>query len=397
MPPRAKRSRKLESHPMNFALTEDQLAIQEMALNFAKERIAPKAGEWDETGHFPIDVIRETASLGMATIYVPEDKGGSGLTRMDGALIFEALSYGCPAIASYISIHNMVAWMVSKYGSKSQIDTWMPKLNKMEWLASYCLTEPGGGSDAAAMATTAKRVGDTYILNGTKQFISGAGATDFYFVFARTSDNGANGISAFVIMKDTPGLSFGVNERKMGWNAQPTRQVIMDNVKVPVTQLVGEEGRGFKFAMSGLDGGRVNIGAASLGAAWSALDKSRTYMFERKAFGQDLAQFQALQFKIADMATDLEAARMMIYRAADALDRADPQASMYSAMGKRYATDLGFNIVNEALQIHGGYGYLKDYGLEKLVRDLRVHQILEGTNEIMRVVIARKVLGGNRG
>ncbi len=397
MPPRAKRSRKPESHPMNFSLTDDQLAIQEMALNFAKERIAPKAGEWDETGHFPIDVIRETAALGMATIYVPEDKGGSGLKRMDGALIFEALSYGCPAIASYISIHNMVAWMVSKYGSKSQIDTWMPKLNSMEWLASYCLTEPGGGSDAAAMATTAKRVGDHYVLNGTKQFISGAGATDFYFVFARTSDNGANGISAFVIMKDTPGLSFGVNERKMGWNAQPTRQVIMDNVKVPTTQLVGDEGRGFKFAMSGLDGGRVNIGAASLGAAWSALDKSRTYMFERKAFGQDLAQFQALQFKIADMATDLEAARMMIYRAADALDRADPQASMYSAMGKRYATDLGFNIVNEALQIHGGYGYLKDYGLEKLVRDLRVHQILEGTNEIMRVVIARKVLGGNRG
>ena len=368
-----------------------------MALNFAKERIAPKAGEWDETAHFPVDVIRETAALGMATIYVAEDKGGSGLTRMDGALIFEALSYGCPAIASYISIHNMVAWMVSKYGSKSQIDAWMPKLNSMEWLASYCLTEPGGGSDAAAMSTTAKRIGDHYVLNGTKQFISGAGATDFYFVFARTSDNGANGISAFVIMKDAPGLSFGVNERKMGWNAQPTRQVIMDNVKVPMTQLVGDEGRGFKFAMSGLDGGRVNIGAASLGAAWSALDKARNYMFERKAFGQDLAQFQALQFKIADMATDLEAARMMIYRAADALDRADPQASMYSAMGKRYATDLGFTIVNEALQIHGGYGYLKDYGLEKLVRDLRVHQILEGTNEIMRVVIARKVLGGNRG
>ncbi len=382
---------------MNFALTDDQLAIQETALNFAKERIAPNAGEWDEKAHFPVDVIRETAALGMATIYVPEDKGGSGLSRMDGALIFEALSYGCPAIASYISIHNMVAWMVAKYGSRAQIDAWMPKLNSMEWLASYCLTEPGAGSDAAAMKTSAKRVGDHYVLNGTKQFISGAGATDFYFVFARTGGEGAHGVSAFVIMKDTPGLSFGPNERKMGWNAQPTRQVIMQDVKVPVGNLIGEEGRGFKFAMSGLDGGRVNIGAASLGAAWSALDKSRTYMFERKAFGQDLAQFQALQFKIADMATDLEAARMMIYRAADALDRADPQASMYSAMGKRYATDLGFDIVNEALQIHGGYGYLKDYGLEKLVRDLRVHQILEGTNEIMRVVIARKVLGGNRG
>ena len=382
---------------MNFALTDDQLAIRETALNFAKERIAPNAGEWDEKAHFPVDVIRETAALGMATIYVPEDKGGSGLSRMDGALIFEALSYGCPAIASYISIHNMVAWMVAKYGSRAQIDAWMPKLNSMEWLASYCLTEPGAGSDAAAMITSAKRVGDHYVLNGTKQFISGAGATDFYFVFARTGGEGAHGVSAFVIMKDTPGLSFGPNERKMGWNAQPTRQVIMQDVKVPVGNLIGEEGRGFKFAMSGLDGGRVNIGAASLGAAWSALDKSRTYMFERKAFGQDLAQFQALQFKIADMATDLEAARMMIYRAADALDRADPQASMYSAMGKRYATDLGFDIVNEALQIHGGYGYLKDYGLEKLVRDLRVHQILEGTNEIMRVVIARKVLGGNRG
>ena len=382
---------------MNFALTDDQLAIQEMALTFAKERLAPKAGEWDETAHFPVDVIRETAALGMATIYVPEDKGGSGLSRMDGALIFEALSYGCPAIASYISIHNMVAWMLSKYGAKSQIDAWMPKLNSMEWLASYCLTEPGAGSDAAAMKTTAKRAGDHYVLNGSKQFISGAGATDFYFVFARSGGEGANGISAFVIMKDTPGLSFGQLERKMGWNAQPTRQVIMENVKIPAGNLVGEEGRGFKFAMSGLDGGRVNIGASSLGAAWAALDKSRNYMFERKAFGQDLAQFQALQFKIADMATDLEAARLMIYRAADALDRSDPDASMYSAMGKRYATDLGFNIVNEALQIHCGYGYLKDYGLEKLVRDLRVHQILEGTNEIMRVVIARKVLGGNRG
>jgi alkylation response protein AidB-like acyl-CoA dehydrogenase len=382
---------------MDFSLTEDQQAIQETALAFARERIAPHAAAWDEKAHFPVDVIRETAALGMATIYVPEAKGGSGLTRMDGALIFEALSYGCPAIAAYISIHNMVAWMLGKYGSPAQVAEWMPKLASMEWLASYCLTEPGAGSDAAAMKTRAERAGDHFVLNGTKQFISGAGETDFYFVFARSGGEGANGISAFVLHKGMPGLSFGANERKMGWNAQPTRQVIMENCRVPVANLVGEEGRGFRFAMSGLDGGRVNIGACSLGPASAALDKARAYMFERKAFGQDLAQFQALQFKIADMATDLEAARLMIYRAADALDRADPQASMYSAMAKRYATDLGFDIVNAALQIHGGYGYLKDYGLEKLVRDLRVHQILEGTNEIMRVVISRKVLGGNRG
>jgi alkylation response protein AidB-like acyl-CoA dehydrogenase len=381
---------------MNFALTDDQLAIQETALAFAKERIAPHAGEWDETAHFPVDVIRETAALGMATIYVPEAKGGSGLKRMDGALIMEALSYGCPSIAGYISIHNMVAWMLAQYGSAGQVADWMPKLNSMEWLASYCLTEPGAGSDAAAMATRAERSGDHYILNGTKQFISGAGSTDFYFVFARTGGEGAAGISAFVLHKGMPGLSFGPNERKMGWNAQPTRAVIMENVRVPVANRIGEEGRGFKFAMSGLDGGRINIGACSVGAAWAALDKARAYMFERRAFGQDIGQFQALQFKIADMATNLEAARLMIYRAADVLDRADPQASMYSAMAKRFATDQGFDVANEALQIHGGYGYLKDYGLEKIVRDLRVHQILEGTNEIMRVVISRKVLGGNR-
>ena len=381
---------------MHFALTEEQAAIQETALTFAKERIAPHAAEWDENCHFPVDVIRETAALGMATIYVPEDKGGSGLSRMDGALIMEALAYGCPAISGYISIHNMVAWMVAKYASDTQIEAWMPKLASMEWLSSYCLTEPGAGSDAAGLKTSAKKAGDHYILNGTKQFISGAGATDFYFVFARTGDDGAGGVSAFAVMKDTPGLSFGANEKKMGWNAQPTRQVVFENCKVPAANLIGAEGQGFKFAMSGLDGGRINIGACSLGAAWSALDKARQYMLERKAFGKNIGDFQALQFKIADMATELEASRLMIYRAADAIDRADPQASMYSAMGKRLATDLGFKVCNEALQIHGGYGYLKDYGLEKLVRDLRVHQILEGTNEIMRVVISRKVLGGNR-
>jgi alkylation response protein AidB-like acyl-CoA dehydrogenase len=383
---------------MHFALTDEQAAIQETALAFAKERIAPKAGEWDESAHFPVDVIRETAPLGMAAIYVPVEKGGSGLTRLDGALIMEALAYGCPAISAYISIHNMVAWMVAKYGTADQLAAWMPKLSSMEWLASYCLTEPGAGSDAAALATSARREGDHYVLNGTKQFISGAGAADFYFVFARTGGAGAGGISAFVLMRDTPGLSFGVIERKMGWNAQPTRQVIMDNARVPASHLVGgSEGQGFRFAMSGLDGGRINIGACSLGAAWSALDKAKGYVLERKAFGKALAEFQSLQFTLADMATDLEAARLMIYRAADALDRSDPQAAMYSAMGKRYATDLGFDICNAALQLHGGYGYLKDYGLEKLVRDLRVHQILEGTNEIMRVVVSRRILGGNRG
>ena len=382
---------------MHFALTEEQAAIQETALTFAKERIAPSASEWDEKSHFPVDVIRETAALGMAAIYVPAEQGGSGLSRLDGALIMEALAYGCPSISAYVSIHNMVAWMVAKYASDAQRAEWMPKLASMDWLSAYCLTEPGAGSDAAALKTSAKRSGDHYILNGSKQFISGAGSTDFYFVFARTGDEGAGGISAFAVMKDAPGLSFGANEKKMGWNAQPTRQVIFENCKVPAANLIGAEGQGFKFAMSGLDGGRINIGACSLGAAWSALDKARQYLFERKAFGKNIGEFQAMQFKIADMATELEAARLMIYRAADALDTADPQATMYSAMGKRLATDLGFEICNQALQIHGGYGYLKDYGLEKLVRDLRVHQILEGTNEIMRVVISRKVLSGNRG
>ena len=382
---------------MNFALADEQAQIRETALAFARERLAPNALLWDETAHFPVDVIRETAGLGMAVIYVPEAKGGSGLSRLDGALIMEALSYGCPAIAAYISIHNMVAWMVGKYGTPQQLEAWIAKLASMQWLASYCLTEPSAGSDAAALKTTARRQGDRYFLNGTKQFISGAGAADFYFVFARTGEEGPKGISAFVVQKDAKGLSFGANERKMGWNAQPTRQVIMQDCEVPAENLVGGiEGQGFRMAMSGLDGGRINIGACSLGAAWSALDKATGYLSERKAFGRELGEFQSLQFKVADMATDLEAARLMIYRAADALDRGDPQAPMYSAMGKRLATDLGFKICNEALQLHGGYGYLKDYGLEKLVRDLRVHQILEGTNEIMRVVISRRLLGGNR-
>jgi len=384
--------------PMNFELSEQSRAIQDTALALAREEFAPKAAEWDETCHFPVDVLRRAAALGMAAIYVPEDNGGSGLSRLDGAIILEALATGCPTIAAYISIHNMVAWMVGKYGTPEQTAQWLPKLASMQWLSSYCLTEPGAGSDAAALKTRARKDGEFFILDGVKQFISGAGVADFYFLFARTGGEGAAGISAFAIEKGTPGLSFGANEKKMGWNAQPTAQVILENCRVPAANLVGGvEGQGFKIAMAGLDGGRINIGACSLGAARTALDKTVGYLYERNAFGQHLAEFQALQFKVADMATDLEAARLMIYRAADALDRADPSASLYSAMGKRYATDLGFRICNEALQLHGGYGYLKDYGLEKLVRDLRVHQILEGTNEIMRVVIARKVLGGNRG
>ena len=311
---------------MHFALTEEQAAIQDTALAFARDRIAPHALDWDARSHFPVDVIRETAALGMATIYVPTALGGSGLSRLDGALIFEALSYGCPAIAAYLSIHNMVAWMVGRYGSAEQVARFMPKLASMEWLSSYCLTEPGCGSDAAALSTRAEKRDDHYVLNGVKQFISGAGATDFYFVFARTGKPGAAGISAFVLTPDMPGLTFGAPERKMGWNAQPTAQVIMQDVEVPACNRIGEEGRGFHFAMSGLDGGRVNIGACSLGAAWSALDKARTYSAERRAFGHAIGDFQGLQFKLADMATDLEMARLMIYRAADALDRADPQA-----------------------------------------------------------------------
>ena len=374
---------------MHFAMTDEQAAIQETALAFARERLAPSASEWDEKAHFPVDVIRETAPLGMAAIYVPAEKGGSGLTRLDGALIFEALATGCPAVAAYISIHNMVAGILGRAGSPEQLDRWIGKLAAMDWLASYCLTEPNAGSDAAAISTRAERRGDHYLLNGVKQFISGAGAADFYFVFARTGDDGANGISAFALTRDMTGLSFGANERKMGWNAQPTAQVVMQDVEVPIENRIGPEGQGFRFAMAGLDGGRINIGACSLGAAWAALDKARAYVAERKAFGRPIGDFQAIQFKLADMATDLEAARLMIWRAAEALDRGDRQSTMYAAMAKRMATDLGFGIVNQALQIHGGYGYLAEYGLEKLLRDLRVHQILEGTNEIMRVVIAR--------
>jgi alkylation response protein AidB-like acyl-CoA dehydrogenase len=376
-----------------FALSSEQLAIRDMAKAFADDRLAGDALAWDQQKLFPVDVLREAAALGMAGIYVREEAGGSGLTRLDAALIFEALATGCPTIAAYISIHNMVAWMIDRFGSDEQRRAWLQKLCAMDALASYCLTEPGAGSDAAALTTRAVRDGDAYVLDGVKQFISGAGVSDLYLTMARTGGGGAGGISSFLVEKGTPGLSFGVEERKMGWNAQPTRQVIFENCRVPAANILGREGAGFRIAMSGLDGGRLNIGACSLGGAQAALDKSLAYMGGRKAFGQRLSDFQALQFKLADMATELECARTLLWRAAASLDAATPDATRLCAMAKRVATDTGFAVANNALQLHGGYGYLADYGIEKIVRDLRVHQILEGTNEIMRVIIARSLVG----
>lgn len=380
-----------------FALSEDQLAIQGMATAFANDTLAPNAMRWDEEKHFPVDEMRQAAALGMGGIYIAEDVGGSGLTRLDAALIFEALSTGCPTVAAYISIHNMCAWMIDRYGSAEQRAAFLPKLCTMEHLASYCLTEPGAGSDAAALKTKAVRDGDHYILDGQKQFISGAGVSDLYVVMVRTGEAGPSGISTLVVEKGTPGLSFGANEKKMGWNAQPTRAVIFENCRVPVANRLGPEGIGFKIAMAGLDGGRLNIGACSLGGAQSALDKALAYAQERKAFGSRIADFQALQFKLADMATELEAARSLLWRAAAALDAKTPDATKLCAMAKRVATDTGFTVANEALQIHGGYGYLADYGIEKIVRDLRVHQILEGTNEVMRMIVARGLVGRAKG
>ncbi len=380
-----------------FALSEDQLAIQGMATAFAAETLAPNAMRWDEEKHFPVPEMRQAAALGMGGIYIAEDVGGSGLTRLDAALIFEALSTGCPTVAAYISIHNMCAWMIDRYGSAEQRAAFLPKLCTMEHLASYCLTEPGAGSDAAALKTKAVRDGDHYILDGQKQFISGAGVSDLYVVMVRTGEAGPSGISTLVVEKGTPGLSFGANEKKMGWNAQPTRAVIFENCRVPVANRLGPEGIGFKIAMAGLDGGRLNIGACSLGGAQSALDKALAYAQERKAFGSRIADFQALQFKLADMATELEAARSLLWRAAAALDAKTPDATKLCAMAKRVATDTGFTVANEALQIHGGYGYLADYGIEKIVRDLRVHQILEGTNEVMRMIVARGLVGRAKG
>lgn len=379
---------------MSGELNEEQGSIFAMAADFAAQELAPHALEWDEQKHFPVNVLRKAAALGMGGIYIRDDVGGSGLTRMDAALIFEALSQGCPVIASFLSIHNMCAWVIDAYGSEAQRQKWLPQLTPMELIASYCLTEPACGSDAANLSTKAVRDGDDYLITGQKQFISGAGASDIYIVMARTGEAGAKGISAFIVPKDAEGFSFGANEKKMGWNAQPTRTVMFDNVRVPAENLIGQEGIGFKIAMSALDGGRLNIAACSLGGAQAAFDKALTYMDERKAFGSKLHQFQALQFRLADMATELEVARTFLHRAARALDRHDTDAVKLCAMAKRFVTDAGFNVANQALQLHGGYGYLSEYGVEKLVRDLRVHQILEGTNEIMRVIIAREILSG---
>jgi alkylation response protein AidB-like acyl-CoA dehydrogenase len=375
-----------------FALTEDQQAIRETTLEFAAERLAPRAVEWDQEKVFPTEVIREAGALGIGGVYVAEDVGGTGLSRFESALIFEALATGCPSIASYISIHNMVAGMIDRFGDDEQRAKWLPGLCTFERFGSYCLTEPDAGSDAASLQTTAVRDGDHYVVNGVKQFISGGGNSDIYVVMVRTGDKGAKGISTLVVEGGAEGLSFGANEKKMGWNAQPTRQVIFDNVRVPVSHRLGEEGIGFKIAMTGLDGGRLSIGACSLGGAQTALDRSLAYVGERTQFGSVLSSFQVLQFKLADMATELEAARTLLWRAAWALDAKDPAATRLCAMAKRFATDTGFAVANEALQIHGGYGYLAEYGLEKIVRDLRVHQILEGTNEIMRLIIARGLL-----
>jgi alkylation response protein AidB-like acyl-CoA dehydrogenase len=378
---------------MDFGLNDEQRAIQTAARDFAAAEIAPNAIRWDEERHFPVPTLRAAAALGLAAIYVRAESGGTGLSRLDAALIFEALAEACPTIAAYLSIHNMSAWMIDTYGSQEQRQQWLPGLASMELLASYCLTEPGSGSDAGALATTARRDGDHYILNGQKQFISGAGVADVYLTMVRTGGDGPKGISALIVPRDTPGLTFGVNERKMGWNAQPTRAVLFDNARVPVLNRLSDEGSGFRIAMAGLDGGRLNIAACSLGGAQSALDRSIAYLNERHAFGSRLSQFQALQFRIADMATELEAARTFLWRAAVALDNDEADARKLGAMVKRFVTDASFTVANEALQLHGGYGYLSELGIEKIVRDLRVHQILEGTNEIMRVIIAREIFG----
>ncbi|SDG39461.1 isobutyryl-CoA dehydrogenase [Thalassobaculum litoreum] len=378
---------------MDFQFNEEQRAIQDMARSFAAERLTPNAAEWDETAHFPVDVLKDLAELGLGAIYVRDDVGGSGLGRLDAAIAFEELSAGCVSTAAFLSIHNMVAWMVDSYGSDEIRQRFLPKLATMEQIASYCLTEPGAGSDAAALKTRAEKVGNShYVLNGGKAFISGGGTSDVYAVMCRTGEEGAKGISCILVEKDTPGLSFGENEKKLGWNSQPTAMVNFDDCKVPAENLVGSEGQGFRIAMAGLDGGRINIAACSLGGARAALEASLAYVKDRKAFGQAIADFQATQFRLADMATELEASRLMVHRAATSLDAKSPEATQHAAMAKRFATDICYRIVDEALQLHGGYGYLRDYPIERLLRDLRVHRILEGTNEIMRVIIARKLL-----
>lgn len=377
---------------MNFNLTDDQQAFVDTARVFAEKEMAPHAARWDAEHHFPLDVFRKAGEMGFMGLYTPEEAGGFAMSRLDAALIFEQLAMGCTATTAMMTIHNMVAWMIGSFAQPEVVEAWVPDLVTGEKLGSYCLTEPGSGSDAASLRTSARKEGDHYILSGSKMFISGAGATDVLVVMARTGGPGPSGISAFVVPADAAGISYGKAEEKMGWNAQPTRLVTFEDVRVPATHLLGEEGEGFKFAMMGLDGGRVNIAVCSIGTAQAALNTARQYMLDRSQFGKPLAAFQALQFKLADMATELVAGRQMVRLAAFKLDQNDSDKTTYCAMAKRFATDIGFNVCNEALQIHGGYGYIKEYPLERYVRDVRVHQILEGTNEIMRLIIARRLL-----
>ena len=375
-----------------FSLTEDQLAIQEMAQKFTADAITPHAAEWDEKHIFPRDVIKQSADLGFGGIYISEESGGIGLGRLESAIIMEAMAYGCPATSSFISIHNMASWMIDCFGSQAVKDKFLPDLIPMEKISSYCLTEPGSGSDAAALKTSAKRDGDDYIVNGGKQFISGAGVNDVYVTMVRTSDDGAKGVTCLVIEKDMDGMSFGSPERKLGWNASPTAQVHFDNVRVPVENRVGDEGEGFRIAMAGLDGGRLNIGACSLGGAQRCLDEAVAYTKERKQFGKAISDFQNTQFMLADMATDLEASRALLYLAAAKVTEGAPDKTKFAAMAKRLATDNGSKIANDALQLFGGYGYLQDYPIERFWRDLRVHSILEGTNQVMRMIVSRELL-----
>ena len=378
---------------MLMDLNEDQEAVRAMVAEFTANEIAPFAGEWDATATFPVDVFRHAASLGLAAIYCSDDFGGSGLSRLDAAVIFEEMATACPATAAYLSIHNMCAWMIDCFGSEEQRAQWVPRLAAMELLSSYCLTEPGSGSDAASLKTRAVRDGDHYVLTGEKAFISGGGVSDLYIVMVHTGGAaGPSGITALLVEKGTPGLSFGKPEKKMGWRNQPTAAVVFQECRIPVANRLGGEGDGFKIAMKALDGGRVNIGACSLGGARGALTAALAYTRERRQFGRAIADFQATQFRLADMATELESARLMVHRAAASLDTGHPDATLRCAMAKRLATDLGFRIVDEALQLYGGYGYIQEYPVERLLRDLRVHRILEGTNEIMRVIIARKLL-----
>jgi alkylation response protein AidB-like acyl-CoA dehydrogenase len=378
---------------MDFALSEDQEAFRQVARDFATAEMEPHARDWDAGSVFPEETLRKAAELGFGGIYVREDVGGSGLTRLDAAVIFEELAQGCVSTTAYISIHNMAAWMIDAYGHEDLRRRYVPDLCTMKTFASYCLTEAGAGSDAASLRTRAVKDGNSWVINGAKAFISGGGRSDVYVVMARTGGEGARGISCFVVDKDTPGLSFGAQEKKLGWKSQPTAVVDFDNVRVPAENMVGEEGQGFRIAMAGLDGGRLNIAACSLGGAQFCLDRTIAYMGDRKQFGQAIKDFQALRFRIADYATELEAARLMVRRAAVAVGEKDPRATTLAAMAKRFATDVGFEVVNGCLQLHGGYGYLNDHPIERVLRDVRVHQILEGTNEIMRVIVSRDLLG----